>query len=102
DLVTLPSPPCSSLFNRPPKPPSTPPAPSSDVGCAGTLAVCPALLWRNRAPEASKAPRASIRGLPMLPPGAAERIISSKPDIAFLHWLLDAPHARLRRPVTAL
>ena len=37
----------------------------------------------------------------LLPPGAAERIISSNPDIAFSP-LADAPHARLRLPVRAL
>src|SRR6516165_7987207 len=89
DLVSLLSPPCCNLFKSPPNPPSSPPAPSSDVGCELAPVVCPASPPRNRAPEASKAPRASSKGLPM-PPGAAERIISSSPDITFLHWVENA------------
>jgi hypothetical protein len=35
-------------------------------------------------PDASNAPSAIINGLPTLPPGKAERIISLSPAIAFL------------------
>jgi hypothetical protein len=47
------------------------------------LVDCPALPFPNRTPDASKAPRAIINGLAILPPGTAERIALSVPVIAF-------------------
>src|SRR6516164_6864409 len=90
ELTMSPRPPFCSLSNNPPNPPRRPPAPSSEVGCDPVVVAALGPPPLNRAPEASRASRASISGLAMLPPGAAERNISSRPAIVYSLWFVVA------------
>src|SRR5215471_9960513 len=80
--MTPPKPPFCSLSINPPRPSSRPPPPSCEVGCVPALAGRSGSRFLNKAPDASRASSASISGLPMLPPGAALRILSSIPAMA--------------------
>src|SRR3974377_1955860 len=104
ELAASPRPPFCNLSNNPPNPPSRPPAPSPDVGCAPALVPDPAPLPPpNKAPEASKPVRASSSGLPILPPGTAEWNISSRPAIVLLRCVsVEVDHRRVKRDADPL